>query len=471
MFRTVLIANRGEIALRVARACRELGIRVAVVYSTEDTDSEVVRYADEAVRIGPGAAQASYLSIPAVVEAARRTGADAIHPGYGFLSENADFAEVCAAEGITFIGPPPDVMEALGDKSTCRALMADAGLPLLPGTLEPVSSPREAEARAAEIGFPVVVKAVAGGGGRGIGVAYSAAEFPTVFRETRRHAAAVFGDGRVYLERYLESARHVEIQVLADRFGNVVHLGERDCSVQRRHQKLIEEAPAPGLDEDVVAAMAEHAVQGAKAARYVGAGTFEFLYDGSGRFYFMEVNCRIQVEHPVTELVTGVDLVHEQLWIAAGHPLRIGQQDVVPRGCAVECRINAEDAGREFVPTPGLIDELTMPSGPFVRVDTHVRQGSRISVFYDPLLAKVTVWAPDRQRALARMGRALDEVRVEGKGLRTTTDFLHSVIDSGEFSTARHDTGLVGRLLEPAAAAEGAGVTAPSQVQEPPKAS
>ncbi|WP_369255426.1 acetyl/propionyl/methylcrotonyl-CoA carboxylase subunit alpha [Streptomyces sp. R35] len=470
MFRTVLIANRGEIALRVARACRELGIRVAVVYSTEDTDSEVVRYADEAVRIGPGSAQASYLSIPAVIEAARRTGADAIHPGYGFLSENADFAEVCAAEGITFIGPPPEVMEALGDKSTCRALMADAGLPLLPGTLDPVSSSREAEALAAEIGFPVVVKAVAGGGGRGIGVAYGADEFPAVYRETRRHAAAVFGDGRVYLERYLQSARHVEIQVLADHYGNVIHLGERDCSVQRRHQKLIEEAPAPGLDQDVLAAMAEHAVQGAKAAGYVGAGTFEFLYDDSGRFYFMEVNCRIQVEHPVTELVTGIDLVHEQLWVAAGHPLRIGQQDIAPRGCAVECRINAEDADREFTPTPGVIDELALPSGPFVRVDTHVRRGSRISVFYDPLLAKVTVWAPDRELALARMGRALDEVRVDGKGMRTTAGFLRSVVDSDEFSTARHDTGLVGRLLEPGPAARGTEDLGPAQVK-PPNAS
>lgn len=469
MFRTLLIANRGEIALRIARACRELGIRVAVVYSTEDADSEVVRYADEAVRIGPGSAQLSYLSIPAVIEAARQVGADAIHPGYGLLSENPDFAEVCAAEGISFVGPPPEVMAALGDKSTCRALMADAGLPLLPGTLEPVSSLREAREVAADIGWPVVVKAVAGGGGRGIGIAYDAAEFASVFQDTRRRAASLFGDGRVYLERFLSSARHVEIQVLADQFGNAVHLGARDCSVQRRHQKLIEESPAPSLPEDTVRTMAEQAAQGAKAVGYVGAGTFEFVVDADGAFYFMEVNSRIQVEHPVTEMVTGIDLVHEQLWIASGKPLRIEQRDVEQHGASIECRVNAEDADRGFAPTPGRIEELVLPSGPFVRVDTHVKSGSRISVFYDPLLAKVIVWAPNRELAIARMRRALDEVRVTGPGLATSAGFLRTVLGTPEFRSAAHDTGLVGKLLGPpggappgAPPADGAAVTAPA---------
>ncbi|MEV5322772.1 biotin carboxylase N-terminal domain-containing protein [Nonomuraea sp. NPDC052634] len=448
VFGTVLIANRGEIALRIARACRELGVKVAVVYSTEDAGTEVVRYADRAVCIGPGAAKHSYLNIPAVLEAARMVGADAVHPGYGFLSENADFAELCAAEGLTFIGPPPHVIEALGDKSSCRSLMAGAGLPMLPGTLESVETSAEAQEAAEAIGWPLVVKAVAGGGGRGIGVSRTPDDLPSVYRETRRHASALFGDGRVYLERYLSPARHVEIQVLADAYGNVVHLGERDCSVQRRHQKLVEETPAPALSRDLLDDMAAHAVQGAKAAGYVGAGTFEFLVDAAGGFAFMEVNCRIQVEHPVTELVTGIDLVQEQIRIAAGHPLRLRQEDVVPRGVAIECRVNAEDAARDFAPTPGRLEEFAVPAGPFVRVDTHACAGGSVSAFYDSLLAKVSVWAPDRGAALARMRRALGEVRIAGPGVRTTTAFLESVLASPGFRAGRYDTGLVERLRQ-----------------------
>jgi acetyl-CoA carboxylase biotin carboxylase subunit len=464
MFDTVLIANRGEIALRIARACRELGVRVAVVYSTEDADAQVVREADEAVRIGPGAARLSYLNIPAIIEAARRTGADAIHPGYGFLSENADFAEVCAAEGITFIGPPPEVTEALSTKSSCRSLMARAGLPLLPGSLDPVETAEEGLALAEQIGWPVAIKAVAGGGGRGIAVVREPAEFVAAYRATRRSAGTLFGDNRVYIERYLEAARHVEVQILADRYGNVIHLGERDCSVQRRYQKMVEEAPAPGLPSAMLARMAEHAVAGARAVGYLGAGTFEFLVDPAGEYYFMEVNCRIQVEHPVTEMVTGIDLVQEQLWVASGRALPYRQSDVSARGVAIECRINAEDPAAGFAPTPGRLDEFVVPAGPFVRVDTDGFPGSRVSAFYDPLLAKVCVWAPDRERALARMRRALGEVRIGGSGIRTNAGFLDAVLTSAPFRSASHDTALVSHLLHQPAQPKGERQPAYSQV-------
>jgi acetyl-CoA carboxylase biotin carboxylase subunit len=454
MFDKVLIANRGEIALRIARACRELGIATVAVYSTQDRDSAVVRYADEAVHIGPGPAKRSYLNIPAVVEAARQTGATAVHPGYGFLSEDRDFAEVCGQNGLVFIGPPADVIGQFGDKSAARRLMADAGLPVLPGSREPLATAGEAVDLVERIGLPVIIKAVAGGGGRGMRVVTEPGDVVGAFRALSGEAQAIFGDSRLYLERYLPSARHVEVQIACDTHGNAVHLGTRDCSVQRRHQKLIEEGPTPLLPADVADAMGTSAVAGAKAAGYVGVGTFEFLVDPALNYYLMEVNCRIQVEHPVTELVTGVDLVAEQLAIAAGHRLGIDQADVVIRGAAVECRVNAEDPDRGFVPAPGRIDEFVLPAGPFVRVDTHGYPGYRMPAIYDPLLAKVLAWGPTREVALARMQRALAEFRATGAGIHTTVGFLQRVLADGQFRAGTHDTGLVARLTGEAPATQ-----------------
>ena len=447
MFGKVLIANRGEIALRVARACRELGVDTVAVYSTVDRDSAVVRYADEAVHIGPGPSKRSYLNMPALIASALRTGADAIHPGYGFLSENPYFAEVCAANGITFIGPPADVIARLGDKVAARTLMAQAGVPMLPGSLRPLATVSEAKAVVDEIGFPVIIKAAAGGGGRGMSVVHGEAEFARAYRETKAAAQALFGDGRVYVERYLEKARHVEIQILADTHGNVIQLGERDCSAQRRHQKLVEETPAPGLPDRVRDAMGKAAVRGARSVGYVGAGTFEFLVDETGAFYFMEVNCRIQVEHPVTEMVTGVDLVQEQIRIAAGERLRYRQQDVALRGAAVECRINVEDPNRGFAPSPGVLEEFVPAAGPFVRVDTHGYQGYKVPADYDSLLAKVVVWAPDRAQALDRMARALEEFRISGRGVRTTSAFLGELIANPVFRRGEHTTSIVDDVI------------------------
>ncbi|KAA9166523.1 acetyl-CoA carboxylase biotin carboxylase subunit [Amycolatopsis acidicola] len=440
-FDTVLIANRGEIALRVARTCRALGLSVVAVCSTADRDSAVTRLADRTVHIGPTRSSASYRNAAALIEAARMTGAQAIHPGYGFLSEDADFAEACAVSGLTFIGPSADVMRLLGEKSAARAAMAAAGLPLLPGAVEPVADATEATALAARIGYPVIIKAVAGGGGRGLRVVWRPGDLAAAFAETTANARALFADGRVYLERYLTGARHVEVQVLCDGHGNGVHLGVRDCSVQRRHQKLIEETPAPGLPAEVTGRMAGAALSAALETGYTGAGTFEFLVDGAGRFSFLEVNCRIQVEHPVTEEVTGVDLVAEQLRIAAGEQL--SQMDITPRGAAVECRINAEDPAHGFAPAPGTLTEFAPPAGPFVRVDTHAFPGYRIPAAYDSLLAKVITWGPDRDTALARMRAALAEFRVAGPGIRTTADFLAGVLSDPRFVQARHDTRLL----------------------------
>jgi acetyl-CoA carboxylase, biotin carboxylase subunit len=447
VFDTVLIANRGEIAMRIARTCRELGVRTVAVYSTEDRDATFVRYADTAVHIGPRPARHSYLNIPAVMEAAFQSGADAIHPGYGLLSENPDFAEVCESNGVVFIGPSAQVLAALGDKTGARRLLTASGLPILPGSVGAVPTIGEAEELAREIGFPLIVKAAAGGGGRGMRIVTELADVAPAYLETRATAQTLFGDGRVYLERYLTSARHVEIQVLCDRYGNGVHLGERDCSVQRRHQKLVEETPAPRLAPGLAAEMGELAVRAAVSARYTGLGTFEFLVEDRSRYYFLEVNPRIQVEHPVTEMVTGIDLVAEQLRVAAGEPLRLRQRDIAPRGVAVECRINAEDPTRSFVPTPGLLTAFHPPGGPFVRTDTYVRAGVRVSPAYDSLLAKLVVWAPDRPAALARMRRALAECEVEGAGVRTTRDFLMRVLDDPRFADAEHDTSFVDRLL------------------------
>ncbi|WP_457028542.1 acetyl-CoA carboxylase biotin carboxylase subunit [Kitasatospora sp. P5_F3] len=448
MFSTVLIANRGEIALRVARTCRELGIRTVAVHSTADRDSAVVRFADQAVHIGPAPSRNSYLHIPSIIEAALQTGAEAIHPGYGFLSEDPDFAEICEANGITFVGPPPELMQQLGDKAVARALMARAGLPVLPGSEGALSGPAEAEETAQRVGYPVILKAVAGGGGRGMAVVRDPADLLRAYGETRAHARAIFGDERLYLERFVDDARHVEVQVICDRNGSAIHLGERDCSVQRRHQKLIEESPGPNLPPELREAMCAAAVQGALAVGYVGAATFEFVLAPSGEFYLMEINCRLQVEHPVTEMVTGIDIVREQLTVAAGLPLTIRQQDVRPRGVAVECRVNAEDPDRDFVPTPGLLTEFVPPGGQFVRVDTHAYPGWYVGPDYDSLLAKAVVWAPDREQALARMDRALGEFRIDGSGLRTTTGFLRRVLARPEFRAGTHTTGLVEAMTE-----------------------
>ncbi|WP_106243414.1 acetyl-CoA carboxylase biotin carboxylase subunit [Allonocardiopsis opalescens] len=447
MFRKVLIANRGEIALRVARACRELGIPSVAVHSVADRDSAVVRFADESVQIGPAQPSRSYLDASAVLQAADQTGADAVHPGYGFLSEDPDFADACREAGITLIGPRPEVMATLGDKAAARSLMAGAGLPLLPGSLDPLDT-EQARRLAEEIGFPVIVKAVAGGGGRGMTVVHDPDRFTDEFRRTQATAQMLFGDGRVYVEKYLDKARHVEIQVLCDGHGNAVHLGERDCTVQRRHQKLIEESPAPKLPDGMAEEMGRTAVAGALAAGYTGAGTFEFLVDPAGGYYFMEVNCRIQVEHPVTEMVTGIDLVQEQIRIAAGQPLRIGQADVRLRGAAIECRINAEDPDRAFAPAPGTISTFEAPGGPFTRIDTHVYAGYTVPPNYDSLLAKLIVWAPDRDQAIARMRRALGELRVEGRGIHTTARFLDGVLSHSAFQTAHHTTSLIDEILQ-----------------------
>ncbi|MCX9192641.1 acetyl-CoA carboxylase biotin carboxylase subunit [Carbonactinospora thermoautotrophica] len=445
MFNTVLIANRGEIALRVARTCRELGVRTVVVHSTADRESAAVRFADEAVQIGPPAASRSYLNVPAIIEAAVRTGAEAIHPGYGFLAEDPDFAEICEKHGITFVGPPPEVMANLGDKAVARALMAKAGLPVLPGSHGTLSSCAEAREVAKEIGYPVIIKAAAGGGGRGMAVVWEPQDFRRLYNQTCAHARAVFGDDRVYVERFVEAARHVEVQVLCDRHGAAVHLGERDCSVQRRHQKLLEETPAPGLPPELTAQICDAAVRGALAVGFVGAGTFEFLVDEHNNFYFIEVNCRIQVEHPVTEMVTGIDLVREQLRIAANAPLGYGQEQVVTRGAAVECRVNAEDPERDFAPTPGVLSRFWPPGGPFTRVDTQAYPGWRIPPQYDSLLAKVVVWAPDRDQALDRMDRALGEFEIAG--VHTTLGFLRDVLAQPLFRDAKHTTSLAEQML------------------------
>ncbi|WP_406046285.1 acetyl-CoA carboxylase biotin carboxylase subunit [Micromonospora sp. NBC_00898] len=461
MFEKVLIANRGEIALRVLRACRELGVRTVVVHSSADADSLPVRLADETVRIGPAASRQSYLNAAAIVEAARQTGAQAVHPGYGFLSEDADFAEICAENGLVFVGPPPQVMSALSDKSTARALMSRAGLPLPPGSVRTLPTVAEALGVAAEVGYPVIVKAAAGGGGRGMTVVRSAAALPRAYARTRAAAQVAFGDDRVYVERYLTDARHVEVQVLCDGHGNGVHLGTRDCSVQRRHQKLVEEAPAPALSAATVDTLTETALRGVLSVGFTGAGTVEFLVDEAERCHFLEINCRIQVEHPVTEMITGVDLVHEQLHIAAGVPLRLRQEEIRLHGVAVECRVNVEDPDHDFAPTPGRLDRFRPPGGPFTRVDTHGHPGYLVSPHYDSLLAKVAVWAPDRASALDRLERALGEFDIAGAGVRTTIPFVRRVLDDAAFRKARHTTALVDRLLADRAPA-GAPVPAPA---------
>ena len=444
MFRKVLIANRGEIALRVIRACRELGIRTVAVYSEADRESLHVRFADEDVCIGPPQARESYLNIPRIISAAEITGADAIHPGYGFLAENAEFSEICARSEITFIGPTPQQIRLMGDKSAARRTMREVGVPIVPGT-DTMSSAEEALEFANKIGYPVLIKASAGGGGKGMRVAKEAGEFVKQFTMARNEAAAAFGDDSVYVEKYLARPRHIEFQILGDQHGRIVHLGERDCSVQRRHQKLVEEAPSPALTPDIRERMGEAAVRGARAIEYVGAGTVEFLLDEDGSFYFMEMNTRIQVEHPVTEMTTGYDLIKEQIRAAAGLSLSIAEGPIELRGHAIECRINAENPERDFAPSPGTISIFHPPGGPGVRMDTHVYAGYRVPPFYDSLLAKVVVHGRDRDEALARMRNALSTFVLEG--VHTTIPFLLTVLDHPDFIAGTIDTKFLERMV------------------------
>jgi len=452
MFRKVLIANRGEIALRVIRACRELGLQTVAVYSEADRESLHVRFADDDVCIGPPPGRLSYLKIPNLIAAAEITGADAIHPGYGFLAENAEFADTCRASNITFIGPTGEQIRLMGDKATARRLAREAGVPTVPGSPGTIDDPDEALAFAGEIGFPVIIKATAGGGGKGMRIAHDAEQFVQLFGLAQNEALAAFGNGSVYVEEYLEHPRHVEIQVLGDTHGKVVHLGERDCSVQRRHQKLIEESPSPAVDGDLRRRMGDAAVALASNIGYLGAGTLEFLLDTDGKFYFMEMNTRIQVEHPVTEMVTSFDLVKEQIRIAAGEPISYLGDGTRLRGHAIECRINAEDPYRNFQPSPGLITAYHPPGGPGARVDTHVYAGYTVPPYYDSLLAKVIVHGNTRQEALSRMGQALDSFILEG--VTTTIPFLARVIRHPDFVRGTVDTRFLERepeLLQPEA--------------------
>ena len=437
MFKKVLIANRGEIALRVIRACRELGVQTVAVYSEADRESLHVRFADDDVCIGPAAARESYLRIPRLIAAAEITGADAIHPGYGFLAENAEFAETCTASNITFIGPTADQIRVMGDKAAARKAMTAVGVPIIPGTPGPVEDVDEALGFAREIGFPVIIKAAAGGGGKGMRVAREPDDFARSFQLARSEALSAFGNGDVYVEKYLDRPRHIEFQILGDKHGNVIHLGERDCSVQRRHQKLIEEAPSPAMTPELREAMGEAAVRGAKAIDYVGAGTIEMLLNEDRSFYFMEMNTRIQVEHPVTEMLTGVDLVKEQIRVAAGHPLTVRELPTL-RGHVIECRVNAEDPARNFQPSPGKIEIFHPPGGPGVRLDTHVYAGYTVPPYYDSLIAKLICQGRDRQEALRRMQMALESFIIEG--VTTTIPFLARVMMSKAFQAGDVDT-------------------------------
>jgi len=450
--RRVLVANRGEIAVRIIRACHEEGIEAVAVYSEVDRLSPHVRAADAAVGIGPAAPAESYLHIERLLDAARRTGADAVHPGYGFLAERAEFADAVERAGLVFVGPPPAAIRAMGEKTAARERMAKAGVAVVPGTTEPVPDPAAAVRAAQTIGYPVMLKAVAGGGGRGMREAGSAHDLTTLFRQASSEAKSAFGDGSLYLEKLIERPRHVEVQILADRHGRTLHLGERECSVQRRHQKLIEESPSPAVSPELRRQMGEAAVRAARAAGYVSAGTVEFLLAPSGEFYFLEMNTRIQVEHPVTEMVYGVDLVREQLRIASGEPMSLRSEVLEPRGHAIECRITSEDPFQGFVPSTGRIEFLRPPAGPGVRWESGIEMGTDVGLFYDPLLAKLIVWGDHRDGAIRRMERALNELVIVG--VQTSQPFHRRVLGESEFRSGRYDIGYLervgSRLLEPA---------------------
>jgi acetyl-CoA carboxylase biotin carboxylase subunit len=456
MFKKILVANRGEIALRVIFACRELGIKTVAVYSEADENSLHVRFADEDICIGPPKSADSYLSVPAIISAAEITGADAIHPGYGFLSESAYLAEVCEACHIRFIGPDPNVIRLLGDKAKARRAMKKAGVPMLPGSDGPVDSEEKAAKVARDIGLPVIIKAVAGGGGRGMRIVRNPGELGHALRTAQREAEAAFGVGNVYIEKYLESPRHIEFQILGDHHGNVVHLGERECSIQRRHQKLLEESPSVAVSDKVRRKMGGLVVDAARALQYTNAGTFEFLMDEKGNFYFMEVNTRVQVEHPITEVVTGIDIVKEQIRIAAGERLSFKQGDVTFTGHAIECRVNAEDP-ETFVPSPGVIHAFSVPGGPGIRIDTAAHSECTISPYYDSMVAKVIAYGRDRQEAIARMKRTLEMSVVEG--IRTTIPMHLKILQEPDFVAGRLTTHFMDRYAakpKPSALAESA---------------
>lgn len=445
MFKKVLIANRGEVAVRILRACRDLGIETVAVYSEADREALHVKLADEAVCIGSPPSGNSYLNINNIISAANITGADAIHPGYGFLSENPYFAEICSGAGITFIGPSAQVMRLMGSKAKARETMEAAGVPVVPGSPGVVNEPDEALKFAGEVGYPVIVKASAGGGGRGMRVAHNDRDLKQALKVAQNEAAAAFGDNKVYLEKYIEEPRHIEVQIMADHHGNIVHLGERDCSLQRRHQKVLEEAPAYSLDPEIRTKLGETAVIAAEAVGYHNIGTVEFLLDRKNNFYFMEMNTRLQVEHPVTEMVTGIDLVKEQIRVAAGYPLSFSQEEVIIRGCAIECRINAENPQKGFRPSPGKITEFLAPGGFGVRFDTALYPGYTIPPYYDSLIGKLVVWGENRAEAIARMQGALSELVIQG--VETTVPFHLTVLDNAFYRKGEVYTNFIQRRI------------------------
>ncbi len=445
MFNKILIANRGEIAVRIIRACRNAGIRSVAVYSKEDAESLHTKLADQRVCIGEGSAKDSYLNMDRILQAAVNMGADAIHPGFGFLSENSEFARRCEKTGIVFIGPKPDVIDAMGNKAQARMTMMKASIPVVPGTKEPVFDAASAKDAAESIGYPVMIKASSGGGGKGMRACSSADEFEYLFNLAQRESVNAFGDDAMYIEKYIENPHHVEIQIIADNHGNVVSLGDRDCSVQRNHQKMIEESPSPAIGDEARKKMNRCAVLAARAAGYTNAGTIEFIVSRSGEFYFMEMNTRIQVEHGVTEMVTGTDLIIEQIRIAAGEPLSFGQDDIVFRGHAIECRINAESPGQDFMPSPGKVEHIHLPAGNGVRVDTALYEGYTIPSQYDSMIAKVIVHAPDREAALKKMLAALDEMVVVG--VETNLDFQYQIIRNPVFREGKADTGFIEKVM------------------------
>ena len=445
MFKKILIANRGEIAVRIARACRNMGIRSVAIYSKEDANSLHIKIADQRVCIGEGPARNSYLNMDRIIMAAKNVGADAIHPGFGFLSENSEFVRRCEENGLAFIGPTADVIDKMGNKSQARTTMMDAGVPVVPGTREPVYEAEVGLELAREIGFPVMIKASSGGGGKGMRVAKSAEDFEFQFNMAQRESANAFADDTMYIEKFIENPRHVEIQIIGDNYGNVVALGERDCSVQRNHQKLVEESPSPAITQEMREAMNRYAVLAAKTVGYMNAGTIEFIVSQTGEFYFMEMNTRIQVEHGVTEMVTGTDLIIEQIRVAAGEPLSFRQEDIVIRGHAIECRINAEIPEKNFMPNPGLVKNIHLPGGNGVRVDTMLYSGYRIPAEYDSMIAKVIVHAPTREAALQKMLSALDEMVIIG--VETNLDFQYQIIRNPVFQAGDADTGFIENVM------------------------
>ncbi len=451
MFKRILIANRGEIAVRVIRACRDLGIESVAVYSEADRGALHVREADHAVLVGPPPAAESYLKTERILEAARRTGADAVHPGYGFFSENAAFARAVEEAGLVWIGPPPEAIEKMGDKVEARKLMAAAGVPVVPGSPGTLENESEVRTIAKKIGFPIMIKAAAGGGGKGLRLVESDKDLGSVVRTVSSEAKSSFGDGRFYVEKFIPNPRHIEMQVMADRQGNTVHVFERECSIQRRNQKVVEESPSPFVTPEMRARMGEVAVRAARAVKYYSAGTIEFLADADHNFYFLEMNTRIQVEHPVTEMVTGIDLVRTQIEIAAGHTLPFKQSDIRQHGWAIECRIYAEDPAAGFVPAPGRIETLRLPDGPGIRNDAGVYSGAEVPIFYDPMISKLAAWGSDRRQAIDRMRRALGEFVIAGD-LRTNLSFHRWLMNHPDFLAGNFDTGFIAREFRPSAA-------------------